>query len=67
MDSKASGENKCRNQFEITLEDQSRLVRLSFWDRIIRKLLSKQEFEARLLEKIEKSQEISMTLKTPKS
>lgn len=74
MDSKASRGNKCRNQFEITLEDESRLCKLSFWDRIMRKLLSKQEFEARLLEKIEKtksitgsSQEIFIPLKTPES
>ena len=53
-----SGEKKCKNEFEITLEDGSKLViKLTFWDRIMRKLLSKQEFEARLLEKIEKAKE----------
>jgi len=56
----SSGEDgkKSKNEFEITLEDGSKLViKLTFWDRIMRKLLSKQEFEARLLEKIEKAKE----------
>jgi hypothetical protein len=54
-----SGEaKKNKNEFEITLEDGTKLViKLTFFDRIMRKLLSKEEFEARLLEKIEKAKE----------
>ena len=47
------------NEFEVTLEDGSKLViKLNWKDKFMRFLLSKQEFEARLLEKIEKAKAV---------
>lgn len=47
-----------RNEFDITLEDGTVLtIKLTFWDKVMRMLLSKEEFEARLLEKIDKAKE----------
>lgn len=45
-----------RNEVQVTLEDGSKLViRLTWFDKIMRFLLSTDEFEARMLEKIEKA------------
>lgn len=47
-----------KNEYEVTMEDGSKLkIILTWWDKIMRKLLSRAEFEARLLEKIEKAKE----------
>jgi len=45
-----------KNELILTFEDGSTCtIKLNFWDRIMRRLLSKEEFEARMLEKIEKA------------
>ena len=45
-----------RNEFTVTADDGSKIViRLNWFDRVMRCLLSKEEFEARLLEKREKA------------
>lgn len=47
-----------RNEIDISLEDGTVLtIKLTFWDKVMRMLLSKEEFEARMLEKIEKAKE----------
>lgn len=47
-----------RNEFDISLEDGSVItIKLTFWDKVMRMLLSKEEFEARMIEKIEKAKE----------
>lgn len=47
-----------RNEFDVSLEDGTILtIKLTFWDKVMRMLLSKEEFEARMLEKIEKAKE----------
>lgn len=58
----ASGSNESRvnrrNEIDISLEDGTVLtIKLTFWDKVMRMLLSKEEFEARMLEKIEKAKE----------